>query len=101
MMTRFVEWMQRRWLGYDPQIIRDYHATFVGSPFGQRVLQHLLDNVYCTVYEGTDPIACVTHNARRSVIQEILENIDLAEHPQKYAVKVEISPMETPNGMAG
>jgi copper oxidase (laccase) domain-containing protein len=43
--------------------------------------------VYCTIYEGTDPIAAATHNGRRSLVQEILENIDLAEQPEKYQVR--------------
>jgi hypothetical protein len=56
---------------------------------GQQVLKHLLDNVYCTVYEGTDPQAALVHNARRTVVQEILLNIDAGDSPDKYRVATE------------
>lgn len=41
---------------------------------GQLVRQHLLDNIYNTVYEGVNPQEALVHNARRTVIQEILDN---------------------------
>jgi len=52
----------------------------------------LLDAVYCTVYEGRDPIEAAMHTGRRSLVQEILENIDLAESPDKYRVRTEEAP---------
>jgi hypothetical protein len=57
------------------------------SIYGKVVIQDLLDNVYCTVYEGNDPIEMATHNGRRSAVHEILKQIDLAVSPQKYVVE--------------
>jgi hypothetical protein len=83
-------WLKRKWvLATDPTLVRAYHVTFA-SLDGQRVLQHLLDNVYFKVYEGTDPVVALVHNARRSVIQDILENIDVGENPAKYNVPVQV-----------
>ena len=76
-------------MGPDPSVLKAYQTTFTGSPSGQLVLQHLMDNIYCTVYEGTDVQAALVHNARRGVIHEILQNIDAAERPDKYNIRVE------------
>jgi hypothetical protein len=62
--------------------------TFSTGP-GQQVLKHLLDNVYCTIYEGTDPQAALVHNGRRSVVHEILLAIDTGDSPDKYRVATE------------
>jgi hypothetical protein len=40
-------------------------------------MQHLLDNIFCTVYEGSEPDGAVIHNARRAVVLEILQNSTL------------------------
>ena len=83
----------RRWLGFkwqplvDPKIASHYQATFQ-TPSGQYVLQHLMDTVYCTVYEGDNPALAMAHNARRSVIHDILVNLDMAEFPRKYQENV-------------
>ena len=83
------EWLKRKWLRMvEPDLVKSYHATFA-SLHGQRVLQHLLDSVYFTVYEGTDANTALVHNARRGVVQEILENIDAGEHPDKYRMSVQ------------
>lgn len=88
-MTRFTEWLAHKWnRGTVAAVAQDYQVAF-STAQGQRVLQHLLDSVYCTVYEGTDPIAAALHNGRRSLVQEILENIDLADSPEKYRVRTE------------
>lgn len=84
MNKRFWEWMQRKWVGSEPSLNASYRACFTGNEHGARVLQHLLDSVYCSVYEGRDPIECVIHNARRTVVHEILQNVDIAENPLKY-----------------
>lgn len=81
MTQRFLNWLHQRWDKRTPlpdELLQDYRATFA-TLSGQNVLRHLLDNIYCRVYEGTDPLESHKHNARRSVIQEILENIDRAE----------------------
>jgi hypothetical protein len=58
---------------------------------GQLVLQHLLDEVYCQTCPVQDPIALAMHNGRRSVVQEILENIDSANDPAKYTYTEELT----------
>lgn len=89
-MKTLTQWMQRKWLRIvEPDLVQAYHVTF-STLQGQRVLQHLLDSVYFTVYEGTDPMIALVHNSRRSVIQDILENIDAGEHPSKYNVPVQV-----------
>jgi len=90
MTRRFRVWLRDKWgRGDDAQTLAgNYQATFASEP-GQRVLRHLLDNVYCSVYEGKDAIEGAHHNGRRSVIHDILLNIDLAEHADKYRVSVE------------
>jgi hypothetical protein len=66
-------------------------AVFVcfSSFHGQLVLHHLLDSVYCTVYTGTDHCSAADLNARRSVVQELLELYDRGEHPLKYKTVIE------------
>lgn len=92
-MIKAIEtWFVMKWRrAADPSLVHAYGATF-GQPEGQRVLRHLLESIYCTVYEGTDPQAALVHNARRSVVHEILENVDLAEHPEKYHAMIETEP---------
>mgnify|MGYP006955653357 CR=1 FL=1 len=87
MLRNLVEWMKWKWGTSDSSLLQSYNATF-NSLHGQRVLNHLLDNIYCTVYEGSNPNECLMHNARRSVVQEILETLDHAEHPRKYDTSV-------------
>lgn len=83
-MSRLRQWLQYKWqMVMDPKLVQSYQSTF-STVDGRRVLQHLFDSIYCTVYEGIDPNAALVHNARRSVVQEIIRNIDGAEHPEKY-----------------
>ena len=80
-MTRFTAWMTQKWARrLDPGLVQAYQVTF-NSLHGRAVLQHLLDEIYCQVCLSKDPIDLSTHNARRSVVHEILENIDMADHP--------------------
>lgn len=89
MTHRFRLWFRYKWRTlFAGDLARAYHTTFAHGD-GQIVLQHLMDGIYCTVYTGNDPIQAMMHNARRSVVQEILENIDMAENPTKYEIKVE------------
>ena len=83
-------WFKSKWGSSPPDLAKAYFIAFSTDP-GQRVLRHLLDHVYCTVYEGVDPQAALVHNARRSVVQEILMNIDAGENPDKYLVHMEES----------
>ena len=77
-------WLARMWQQRKPaDLLSAYQVTF-STLHGSLVLQDLLDNVYCTVYEGIDPTAALAHNARRSVVHEILENLDRARQPNKY-----------------
>lgn len=83
------EWLKRKWtLALHKDLVRSYNSTF-SSYDGQLVLNHLLDGIYFKTYEGLDPYETVIHNARRSVVHEILENIDLGEHPEKYNLTVQ------------
>lgn len=86
---RFADWLLHRWQRQiDPGLLQDYQVTF-STASGQRVLQHQLDQVYCTVYEGHDPIEAAYHNGRRSVVHDTLTNLDYAEQPEKYQVRQE------------
>jgi len=76
-------WLTRKWQQPSSDTLQAYHATF-SSPDGQLVLAHLLDNIYFQAPVTTDPNTALVNNARRSVIQEILVNIDAGEHPNKY-----------------
>lgn len=84
MFKSLVLWWSHKWVKDDARrTIQAYRVTFT-TPHGSQVLQHLLDNVYCTVYEGTDPVELAIHNGRRSVVHDILINIDMAENPNNY-----------------
>ena len=84
MLSVLKRWLVHKWQALvHRDLMNAYQATFT-SYHGQLVLQHLLDNIYCTVYEGTDSQASLVHNARRSVVHEILLNLDYAEYPEKY-----------------
>ena len=87
MFERFIEWLGVKWQARAPsELVNAYHAAFMSAP-GRLVLQDLLDSVYCTIYEGNDPVTLAAHNGRRSVVHEILENIDIAENPDRYKQK--------------
>lgn len=88
MTSRFMSWLTHRWRPVQPDPLRQSYRVTFSTLHGQQVLQHLLDSVYCQVYEGTDPQAALVQNARRSVIHEILQNIDMAESPDKYRMEV-------------
>lgn len=84
MIATFRTWLTRKWQHAHPDELRQaYQVTFNGV-HGQLVLQHLMDTIYCQVYEGTDAQAALVFNARRSVIHEILYNIDVANRPDHY-----------------
>jgi hypothetical protein len=91
-MTRmFAAWLSRKWKRRtDPQLAQAYQVTF-STAQGQLVLQHLLDEVYCQTCPVQDALALAVHNGRRSVVQEILENIDSAQDPQKYTYTEELT----------
>jgi len=84
-------WISQKWRrSLDPNLGQAYLATF-STIQGRQVLQHLLDEVYCQTCPVHDPIALATHNGRRSVVQEILENIDLSERPDKYLPREDVT----------
>jgi hypothetical protein len=93
---RLLDWLGLRWdkRPVSMDLAQDYKATF-STLAGQRVLRHLLDNIYCRTYEGTDVQMAAAHNYRRTVIQEILENIDRAEAIDK---PVPVEKGDTVNG---
>ena len=88
MIKRILEWMGWKWGPIDPKMVQSYQVTF-STDHGRRVLNHLMDTIYCSVYEGSDPIQMATHNGMRSVVDLILRNVDAGEHPYKYNIKVE------------
>lgn len=99
MLSVIRTWLEGLWqppVANNQELIQAYVATFLGSPHGRVVLQHMIDATYATVCETFDPIALATHNGRRSVIDEILRNIDAGAFPQKYQLS-----MEAPNVRSG
>lgn len=77
--ARLQSWLTRRWVRpASEELIQAYRVTF-STLHGQLVLQHLLNEVYCQTCPEHDPLALATHNGRRTVVQEILENIERAE----------------------
>ena len=79
-------WRRTGWRDWTADaLLQDYHAAFHTGP-GQRVLGHMLDTVYCQVVLSRDPMELAFHNGRRSVLQEILENLQHAEtHGRQHA----------------
>lgn len=84
MFSAVLSWMQGKWLRSPSPSLPGFFIETFKTPAGQQVLRYWLDNIYCTVYQGTDPIGLATHNGRRSVIHEILESIDAIENPYKF-----------------
>lgn len=89
-MTRTMrDWLSTRWRRrIDPGLADAYQVTF-STLHGRQVLRHLMDEVYCQLCPLNDPIALATHNGRRSLVHEMLENIDAAESPGKYETELE------------
>jgi len=84
MTQRVRAWLSRKWQPVvTDHVLRAYQVTF-STPEGQVVLQHMMDHIYCQVYNGKDATEVAMHNGRRSVVHEILENIDKATEPGKY-----------------
>lgn len=85
MRHRFSEWLAGKWRREfsAEALAEDYRAIFSTEP-GRRVLRHWLDTVYCRIYEGNDPQELWQHEAQRAFVHQILENIDMAERPEKY-----------------
>lgn len=87
MFNSIKNWINEKWRPRHPAIATAYMLTFT-TLHGRLVLQHLIDNIYCQTYMGTDVVEMSVHNGRRSVIHEILMLIDQAENPDKYVVEV-------------
>ena len=81
------EWLSRKWQPQRQQqeILQAYLLTF-STAEGRLVLQHLIDQVYASVCPTNNAIDLALHNGRRSLLHEMLVNIDLAEHPDKYVI---------------
>jgi len=86
---RLIEWLIQKWTRKKDDDTKQAYLAAFSSFHGRVVLDHLLTNIYMTIYEGTDPVAGAIHEGRRSVVHEILEIIDQGEQPEKYKVKVE------------
>ena len=90
-------WLTRKWQPVESDTLTvAYRATF-STLYGQQVLQHLMDQVYCQICSSLDPIELATHNGRRSVIQELLDTLDRAESPKKYEPQQEVPSWRTPS----
>lgn len=94
-MKRIKQWLVHRWQRPDPALLQSYRAVFSGE-HGERVLADLIDSVYATVCNSDDPMALAAHNARRKVVHEILQSLDIAEHPQKYNIEAPTVQEEIP-----
>ncbi len=88
-MKTFARWLAHKWRKQDEVTVQEAFRVVFSGLHGQILQQWMMDNIYSTICESTDPIAIATHNGRRSAIHELFENIDQAEHPDKYQVGVE------------
>ena len=86
------EWLSRKWQRERPSdpdavppLALNVQAMFRTAQ-GQQVLQHLLDHIYCLPFESVNPTEQAVFLGRRSVVQELLELIDQADHPDKYHI---------------
>lgn len=95
MFGPILEWLKRKWRFDAPaqDLLNAWRLTFTGAQ-GKIVLHDLLDKFYCAVYRGNDPIELARHNGQREVIQAILENLDMAEHPEKYKLDIKFTKTE-------
>ena len=86
MTARLIQWLGYKWMLWGQgSVMKAYQLTF-STPEGRIVLQHLIDGIYCQVCHSKDPLDLASHNGARAVIHGILEKIDMAEHPDKYAL---------------
>ena len=88
-MRRFSDWLQNRWSGQEhteEEIAEAYRQTFTTAA-GRIVLQDLMDTIYATVSPSTNAEELAAHNGQRSVVHLILQRIDKAENPKKWAGK--------------
>lgn len=84
MTSSMKKWLGRLWrIDADEQARQRAYLIFL-SPEGELVLNDLLDNVYCQVIPNPDPLEALALEARRTVVHEILENVDRAKNPMKY-----------------
>lgn len=84
MTPLIASWLPLKWQTHRAEDLKNAYRITFGTLHGQKVLQHLLDTVYCQVYEGSNPDEALAFNAQRRVVHDILMNIDLAQHPDKY-----------------
>lgn len=90
-------WWPNRWKPYIPADVGNAYAITFSQGTGAVVLQHLMDTVYCTVYEGTDPQEALVHNSQRLVVHRILENIDAGINPHRHVIEVDTNGMARTN----
>lgn len=79
-MTPILRWiLGERWHAPSADaLLVDYQRTF-GTPEGQRVLRHLVETNFFPVYGGLSAEELWQHNGRRSLVQELLENLQTAK----------------------
>jgi len=88
-MRTFARWLANKWERSEQKELENAYRVTFDNVYGRIVLHHWLNNIYCQYSQSTDPIELATHNGRRSVIHEILEALDMAEHPDKYQAEVD------------
>lgn len=101
MWKHLQRWLSRKWQPLPDVVLADAYYSVFSTQQGQLVLHHLLNDIYFTIYEGTDPQEAVVINARRSVVHEILLNIDIGEHPDKYRTEIEIEAIHASGILGG
>ena len=90
MIRAFTDWLLGKWDVEPNEKINQTYAMVFGNENGVKVLNHMLDRFYCVTYNGNDAFQLATMNGQRIVMQEILERLDMAEHPTKYTIKQEM-----------
>jgi arginine repressor len=86
----FAQWLTRKWQKPNEVVLAKAYQGFAASMDGQLLLQHWMDEIYCTVCPTDDALALARHNGKREFLNQILENIDIAMNPGKYEIKTEV-----------
>lgn len=89
MFTVVRRWLQHKWSQGEERELRYAYQRFAASLDGQLIIKDLIDNFYCTIYEGSDRRLADIHEGKRTIVHYILQRIDEAQRPDKYEVKEE------------
>jgi hypothetical protein len=79
MIGVFKKWLTARFSPQRDESILEAYRIIFNSPHGEILLNHWMDDVYCTVLpETATDIELATHNGRRSFIDDILRRLEMA-----------------------